>query len=147
VFLGEIHAPEAAQRFEGYRKGLEEAGLAFDPALVIRSHYTRDDAQKAVEGLLASRVAFDAVFAFSDVLALAALTTLQKAGKRVPEDVAVVGFDDILLAQHSAPPLTTIRQDLEAGARIMVDLLFRRMEGVASPSTISPVELVVRESA
>jgi DNA-binding LacI/PurR family transcriptional regulator len=147
VFLGEIDAPEAIQRFEGYRAGLEGAGIAFDPALVIPSHYTREDAQAAVEGLLASGVVFDAVFAFSDVLALAALTTLQRAGKRVPGDVAVVGFDDILLAQHSTPPLTTIRQDLEAGARIMVDLLFRRMAGDSSPSTISPVRLVARESA
>ena len=65
----------------------------------------------------------------------------------MPHDVSIVGFDDILLAQHSTPPLTTVRQDLEEGARIMVDLLFRRMAGVSSPSTISPVELVIRESA
>lgn len=147
VFLGEIDAPEATQRFEGYREGLREAGVAFDPALVIPSHYTREDAERAMAGLLASDVPFDAVFAFSDVLALAALATLRRAGKHVPSDVAVVGFDDIPLAQHSTPPLTTIRQDLEAGARIMVDLLFRRMAGDSSPSTISPVELVVRESA
>ena len=76
----ELHAPsdtyagliaEAAQRFAGYRKGLDESGIPFDPALVVPSHYTRDDARKAVEELLASGVAFDAVFAFSDLLALA----------------------------------------------------------------------------
>jgi len=147
VFLGKMDAPEAAQRFEGYRRGLEESGIAFDPALVAPSHYTREDARSAVDALLALGVEFDAVFAFSDVLALAAVTTLQRAGKRVPADVAVVGFDDIFLAQHSTPPLTTIRQDLEMGARAMVDLLFRRMAGASAPSAISPVRLVVRESA
>ena len=146
VFLGATDAPEAAQRFAGYRKGLEESGIPFDPALVVPSHYTRDDARKAVEELLASGVAFDAVFAFSDLLALAALRVLQQAGKRVPADVAVVGFDDIMLAPHSDPPLTTIRQDLEVGARAMADLLFRRMAGLPAPSTVSPVRLVVRES-
>ncbi|HJV41897.1 LacI family DNA-binding transcriptional regulator [Caulobacter sp.] len=147
VFLGAIDAPEAAQRFVGYRKGLEEAGIAFDPALVVPAPYTVDEAQKAVTEFLASGAPFDAIFAFSDVIALAALRALAKAGRRVPADVAVVGFDDIVLAQHSTPPLTTVCQDLASGARAMVDLLFRRMAGQEAPSTLSPVRLVVRESA
>ena len=61
--------------------------------------------------------------------------------------MAVVGFDDIVLARHSAPPLTTIRQDLAFGARAMVDLLFRRMAGEDAASTLAPVELVVRGSS
>lgn len=147
AFAGAIDAPEAAQRFAGYRKGLEEAGIAFDPALVVAAHYTADEAREAVREFLDSGAPFDAIFASSDVIALAALRVLAQAGRRVPADVAVVGFDDIVLAQHSAPPLTTVRQDLAVGARAMVDLLFRRMAGQDAPSTLSPVKLVVRESA
>jgi len=147
AFVGATNAPEAAQRFAGYRKGLEEAGIAYDPALVVAAHYTTDEAQQAVRAFLDSGVPFDGIFAFSDVIALAAVRVLAQAGRRVPADVAVVGFDDILLAQHSAPPLTTVRQDLAVGARAMVDLLFRRMAGEDAPSTLSPVKLVVRESA
>ncbi|PIB90479.1 LacI family transcriptional regulator [Caulobacter sp. FWC2] len=147
AFLGGVQAPEAAQRFEGYKRGLAEAGLPFDPALVVPTPFTMDEAQGAIAAFLATDVAFDAVFAFSDVIALAAIGALTEAGKSVPGDVAVVGFDDIVLARHSNPPLTTIRQDLASGARSMVDLLFRRMAGEDAPATFAPVELVVRGSS
>jgi len=147
AFLGAVDAPEAAQRFEGYKKGLAEAGIAFDPALVVPTPYTLEEAQVAVAGFLAAGVAIDAAFAFSDVVALAAIGALHEAGRTVPGDVAVVGFDDIVLARHSSPPLTTIRQDLAFGARAMVDLLFRRMAGEGASSTLAPVELVVRGSS
>lgn len=147
VFLGATSAPEAAQRFEGYRQGLADAGLDFDPALLVSAHYTMDEAREAVAAFIATGVAFDAVFAFSDVLALAAIGALAEAGKAVPGDVAVVGFDDIVLARHSAPPLTTVRQDLEHAARTMVDLLFARIAGEPAESALSPVELIVRGSS
>ena len=147
AFLGAVDAPEAAQRFEGYKQGLAEAGLPFDPALVVPAPYTMDEAQGSVADFLTTGVAFDGAFAFSDVIALAAISALTEVGKTVPVDVSVVGFDDIVLARHSNPPLTTIRQDLEYGARAMVDLLFRRMAGEDAPSTLAPVELVVRGSS
>ena len=147
AFLGAIDAPEAAQRFDGYKKGLAEAGLAFDPELVVPVPYTMDEAQQAVTAFLAQGVPFDAAFAFSDVIALAAIGALGEVGRTVPGDVAVVGFDDIVLARHRAPPLTTVRQDLAFGARAMVDLLFRRMAGEEASSTLSPVELIVRGSS
>lgn len=147
AFLGATDTPEAAQRFSGYRLGLETAGLAFDPALVVSAHYTMDEARGAIADFIATGVAFDAVFAFSDVIALAAIAALTAAGRRVPEDVAVVGFDDIVLARHSAPPLTTVRQDLELAARKMVDRLFARMSGEPAESALSPVELIVRGSS
>lgn len=147
AFFGAPDAPEAIQRFEGYKQGLAEAGLSFDPALVISTPYTLEEAQVAVAEFLAKGLAFDAAFAFSDVIALAVIGALTEAGRTVPGDVAVVGFDDIVLARHSAPPLTTVRQDLAFGARAMVDLLFRRMAGEDAPSTLVPVELVVRASS
>ena len=66
---------------------------------------------------------------------------------RVPRDVSVIGFDDIALAAHANPPLTTVRQDLARGARTLVDLLFRRMAGEDTPSSTMPAELVIRESS
>jgi DNA-binding LacI/PurR family transcriptional regulator len=147
AFLGATEAPEAAQRFEGYRQGLTEAGLAFDPALVVSAHYTLDEARVAIAAFIATGVNFDAVFAFSDVIALAAIAALTEAGKTVPGDVAVVGFDDIVLARHSAPPLTTVRQDLELAACKMVDRLFARMAGEPAESDLSPVTLIVRGSS
>ncbi len=147
AFLGAVDAPEAAQRFEGYKKGLAEAGIAFDPALVVPTPYTLEDAQVAVAAFLAEGAPFDAAFAFSDVIALAAIGALSEAGKSAPGDVAVGGFDDNVLARHSAPPLTTIRQDLAFGARAMVDLLFRRMAGEDAAGVLAPVELIVRGSS
>lgn len=147
AFLGATDAPEAAQRFEGYRRGLAEAGIAFDPALVVSTPYTLDEARRAVTAFLTMGVRFDAAFAFSDVVALAAIGALTAAGRRVPDDVALVGFDDIVMARHSAPPLTTVRQDLALGAQAMVDLLFRRMDGEEATAVLTPVELVVRGSS
>jgi DNA-binding LacI/PurR family transcriptional regulator len=95
--------------------------------------------------LLASKVPFDAVFAASDLIALSAIQAITAAGLTVPGDVAVVGFDDISLAVHSNPALTTVRQDLERGARTMVERLFERLAGDDSPSVTLPAELVVRE--
>lgn len=147
AFLGATDAPEAAQRFDGYRQGLAEAGLPFDPALVVPAPYTMEEAGRAVADFLATEIPFDAIFAFSDVIALAAVSALIEAGRSVPGDVAVVGFDDIVLARHSAPPLTTVRQDLAMGARTMVDLLFERMSGGPVRSALTPVELVARGSS
>lgn len=147
AFFGVVDAPEAAQRFEGYKKGLAEVGLPFDPALVVPTPYTLEESQEAATAFLKTGVPFDGIFAFSDVIALAAVGALHAAGKTVPGDVGVVGFDDIVLARHSNPPLTTVRQDLAFGARAMVDLLFRRMTGEDARSTLAPVELVVRGSS
>lgn len=147
AFFGATEAPEAAQRFEGYRRGLAEAGLTFDPALVAPVSHSLQEARDDVARFIASGPSFDAVFAFSDVVALAALEALREAGRSAPGDVAVVGFDDIMLARYGAPPLTTLRQDLEHGAQTMVDLLFRRMAGEDAPSVMAPVELIVRGSS
>lgn len=113
---------------------------------MIPAHLTADTAYEAMRSFIGSKVSFDAVFAGSDVIALSAIRAVTAAGLRVPDDVAVVGFDDIAPAAHSNPPLTTIHQDLARGAHTMVDLLFRRMAGEETPSATMPAELVVRES-
>lgn len=147
AFLGATDAPEAVLRRDGYLAGLAAAGLPVDPALMARSPFGGETAYAAAQALIESGAEFDAIFAMSDVIALAAIRALTAAGRRSPEDVAVVGYDDIAVARQSTPPLTTIRQDLEAGARQMVDLLFRRIAGEDAPSAIIPPELVIRSTA
>ena len=87
------------------------------------------------------------MFAASDIGAISVIAAAAEFGIRVPEDMAVIGFDDIVLAQLSRPPLTTVRQDIEAGARMLVDLLRRRMAGVETQSVQFAPKLIVRESA
>ena len=146
VFLGAAPLPEIQMRLQGYRTGLERAGLPVDPELILPAHFTGDTALAAVQDLISREVEFDAVFAASDVIALSALRALQASGISVPDQVAVVGFDDLELAQHSHPRLTTIRQDLKRGAATVVEFLFRRMAGEETPSATLPIALVERES-
>lgn len=146
AFLGVPSLPEVGLRYDGYRRALAAAGIAENPALLAPAHFTVDTAYDTVRGLIDSKVPFDAIFAVSDVIAIAAIKALNAAGLRVPEDVAVVGFDDITIAAYVNPPLTSVRQDLARGAKVMIDLLFRRMEGENTPSATMPAELVVRKS-
>lgn len=147
VFLGAATVPEIEMRLQGYRNGLERAGLAFDPQLVAPAHFTGDTAFAAVQDLVDRKIAFDAIFAASDLIAVSAIRALDACGLSVPGDVAVVGFDDLGLAEHSHPRLTTIRQDLRRGAGTLVEFLFRRIGGEETPSATLPVELVVRASS
>jgi DNA-binding LacI/PurR family transcriptional regulator len=147
VFLGNPDIPEPGQRLQGYREALASAGLGYDPALIASAHLTMETAYDAMRAVIASGVAFDGVFAVSDVIAIAAIQALSAAGRRVPQDVAVVGYDDVALASHANPPLTTIRQDLETGARLLTDLLLQRMAGEETPSATMPTQLIVRLSS
>lgn len=146
AFLGMADVPEVRLRREGYLRALADAGVPAVPELMAPAHFTVETAYDAVVGLLDSSTEFDAVFAASDVIAMATIKALCAAGRRVPEDVAVVGFDDISLSGHFNPPLTTVRQDLARGARVMVDLLFRRMAGEDTPSATMAADLVIRRS-
>lgn len=144
AFLGMPDAPEVGLRREGYLAALAEANLPPSPELLVPTHFTLDTAQAAVEALIDSNVVFDALFAASDLIAVTAIQALTKAGRSVPEDVSVIGFDDIALARYSSPPLSTIRQDLAAGAKAMVDMVFRRIAGEDTGSLFMTPELVRR---
>jgi DNA-binding LacI/PurR family transcriptional regulator len=146
AFLGMPDAPEVGLRRQGYLAALAQAGLPVVPELSAPAHFTIDTAYQGVVDLIQSGVAFDAVFAASDVIALGAVRALSAAGRRVPADVSVVGFDDVAVARHSLPALTTIRQDLERGAREMVDLLFRRIDGEVASSVVMVPELIIRQT-
>ncbi|MEU9912761.1 LacI family DNA-binding transcriptional regulator [Streptomyces sp. NPDC051001] len=132
----------AAERLAGYRDVLPDA----PPELVERADYTRQGGTDAMAALLDRRPDLDAVFVASDLMALGALEALRTRGRRVPEDVAVVGFDDLAeIAEATDPPLTTVHQDVGEMGRLMARLLFDRPSDL--PSVVVPTRLVLRASA
>lgn len=140
----------AAQcRLTGYRQALRAAGRGEDPTLVAAGDFTEAGGRAAMERLLRDRPDVDAVFAASDLMAIGALGALRAAGRRVPEDVAVVGFEDADLARHSDPPLTTVRQPIEEMGRTMIRVLLEEIatHSAAWRHVILRTELVLRASA
>lgn len=146
AFLGDTDAPELQQRLQGYREALAEAGLPFDERLVQPAHFDLDSAAEAVDLLAARGVSFDGLVAASDMIALGAIRALIARGRRVPQDVAVVGYDDVAIARYNHPALTTIRQDVGKGGVMLVSKLMTLVNGGAAYSERLPTELVVRES-
>ena len=147
VFLGDPAAPEVAARLRGHLRALSEARVETPPNLQIPVRFGSDTAYHAVGGLLSTDVEFDGVIASSDVFAIGAMRALAERGRRVPADVAVVGFDDIPFAAHTMPPLTTIRQDCRAGARLLVESLLRIIRHERSTTVVIPTQRVVRASS
>lgn len=147
VFLGDPAAPEVASRLEGHLRALAEAGVPSAANLQVPVRFGSDTAYHAISALLSAGVEFDGVVACSDVFAMSAMRALAERDRRVPADVAVVGFDDIPFAAHTTPPLTTIRQDCRAGARALVDALMRMIRHERTTSVVIPTQLVVRASS
>jgi DNA-binding LacI/PurR family transcriptional regulator len=141
---GPLDTAGGAKRLDGWRETL---GPDADPALVANGDYSRESGEAAMAELLERRPDLDAVFVASDLMALGALDALRRAGRRVPEDVAVSGFDDSPIAASATPPLTTMRQPWRRVSAEMVRLLLGRIEGEPPATVILPTELVERESA
>ncbi|HEV2784024.1 MAG TPA: LacI family DNA-binding transcriptional regulator [Actinophytocola sp.] len=136
----------AADRLTGYHRALARAGQ--QAGQVAYGRFTRESGERAMAELLDRAPDLDGVFAANDMMAIGALRTLRSAGRRVPEDVAVVGYDDIELARHTEPALTTVRQPIAVQARTMTELLLAQIGGhpPADP-VVLPTELVERDSA
>lgn len=146
-FLGSVCTyPEVSLRQQGYLEILQEAGFSFDPKLVAYGDYSSKAGYGMTKTLLEQAPGIDALFACSDLIAIGAMEALREKGRRVPQDVAVVGFDDIPLAEHCSPPLTTIRQNILKAGEVMVRNLMHFLEDGIITRTILPVELIVRES-
>jgi DNA-binding LacI/PurR family transcriptional regulator len=147
AFFGDPQLPEVKQRFEGYRAALERHGIAFDARLALAAAFAEGSARAAVEALLSDQTLFDAVFASSDLLAMRTIGTLREHGIRVSDDVALVGYDDIELAQHVQPSLTTVRQPIDKGGEALVEALFAVIDGKHPEPKTLPTELIVRASS
>ncbi|MFD7222366.1 LacI family DNA-binding transcriptional regulator [Streptomyces sp. NPDC059892] len=144
TITGRLEVYGAACRLDGYRRALAEAGHAPDESLIAVADFTEEGGRRAMRELLARRPALDAVFAASDVMAAGARQTLRAAGRRIPEDVALIGFDDSAIARHMDPPLTSVRQPIEEMGRAMAQLVLaeiaRRAPGAAGPVEAGPLE-------
>lgn len=137
--------PSSTDRVQGFRAALTAAGLA--PVAEEEGDYSEASGADAARRLLAGGRP-DAIFVASDLMARGALTALRGAGVRVPEDIALVGFDDSSVALTTDPPLTTMRQPMYAQGEAMTQVLLSRLAGEDPPrTTILPTELVVRGSA
>ncbi len=149
AFLGAIGAgaPEFVERWNGFERALAEAGIGRDERLRIDAGPTEESGRAAAELLLGQGVPFDAMFATSDLTAIGAMRALHDAGKHVPGDVAIVGFDDIAAARLAEPPLTTVAQDPRRAGEALVETLIARIEERDAGSVSLPVKLIVRGSS
>jgi DNA-binding LacI/PurR family transcriptional regulator len=144
MITGPLDTAGGVDRLAGYHDVLGET----DPRLVVSADfYTQASGEEAMDKLLRQAPDLDAVFVASDLMAAGAVAALQRAGRRVPADVAVGGFDDSTMATATTPKLTTIRQPLQRISAEMVRLLLGRISGDAPSAVLLPTELVVRESA
>ena len=149
AFLGNVGAgaPEFVERWNGFVRALAEAGLEPHESLRIDAAPSEEAGRLAIETLMARGLEVDAIFATSDFTAIGAMHELHRRGLHVPDDVAIVGFDDLAAARLSEPPLTTIAQDPRQAGEALVDTLVARIEGRDSASVLLPVKLVVRASS
>jgi len=138
---------EVQRRYDGYAAALQEGGQKVEPDLVSYGDWTSESAAKRVLHLLEARPDLDAVFVNSDLMAIGAINALREQGRRVPDDIAVIGYDDLSIAGFNNPPLTTVSQSLPLVGKLLAQNLIQYIEtGVVTNVTI-PAKLVVRESA
>ncbi|MEN9627298.1 MAG: hypothetical protein RJA10_525 [Pseudomonadota bacterium] len=147
LFVGDPELPEVARRLEGHQQVLQQHGIASAPALQLPVPFSTDLARPLIEVHLDRHPQFDGVFACSDLLAMTTINALLARGVAVPQQVPVVGYDDVELARHLHPSLSTIRQSIEAAGVTMVDALLRIVAGETVPSQRLHTELVVRGSS
>ncbi|MEU0025002.1 LacI family DNA-binding transcriptional regulator [Streptomyces sp. NPDC006335] len=147
MVTGPLDMPGGPDRLAGYRDVLAEAGLPYDPALVVEGDFRRSGGERAARRLLAQAPDMDAVFVASDLMALGVVGVLQQAGRSVPDDIAVGGFDDSPAATAITPALTTMRQPFDRISAEMVRMLLAQIAGEDTAGVILPTELVVRDSA
>jgi DNA-binding LacI/PurR family transcriptional regulator len=139
-------SPEHSARYEGYCKALREAGIEPDDKLKVDATSSDGEGHRAILDLLERGESFDALFALTDVIAIDAMRALERNGYAVPDDIAVVGFDDIQLAAHVTPGLTTVRQDIRLAADGLVTGIVGLIEGRPVESSVMAPKLVVRAS-
>ncbi|MET7440246.1 LacI family DNA-binding transcriptional regulator [Streptomyces sp. NPDC004082] len=147
VLTGPLRFGCVRDRLAGFRAAYADHGI--DVGQVTEGDFTEADGRARVGALLAAGRRFDAVFAHNDLAAIGVLGALRDAGLRVPEDVAVIGFDDIPVARHTEPSLTTVRQPMREMGETAARLLLARLAGHPSPSSpvVLPTRVTVRGSA
>ena len=145
---GDLHMAAGHDRAEGWRRALAGADLPHGEDLTEPGRFREEQGRAAMGGCLARHPDLDGVFCANDLSAFGALEALAAAGRRVPDDVAVVGFDDVPAAATWRPPLTTVRQEIQLMGSRMARLLLDRLDGQTAPvQEVLPTTLVVRETS
>jgi LacI family transcriptional regulator, galactose operon repressor len=136
------------ERSDGFRAAYEAAGIRLEPIRFIEGDFTFDCGRLSVKQAIASGVEFDAIFAHNDLSAAGAMLALRESGRRVPDDIAVVGFDDVPAAAHTDPPLTTVRQPFRQMGAAAARMLLSQLAGAPIPPepNVIPTTLVIRGS-
>jgi DNA-binding LacI/PurR family transcriptional regulator len=148
TITGPLDMSAGQDRLAGFRQALTAAGVQFQRTAVAEGDFTVEGGAAAMAHLLEAEPSVDGVFVASDLMALGAIRTLAEHGRRVPEDVAVIGFDDVREAQLTTPPLTTVRQPLDELGRTMTRVLLGRISGADVPQrTVLATQLVRRQTA
>ncbi|WP_298197168.1 LacI family DNA-binding transcriptional regulator [Novosphingobium sp.] len=147
AFFGDTKGLEIEQRLAGARSAIAQSGTGATLDIYPTHLSQQEMSEQIAADLDGMDPAIDGIFAASDVIAMGTLRLLHERGRKVPEDVAIVGFDDLPLATQTVPQLTTVRQDIAGGARTLVTSLLKRIAGDEVPSTVMTPSLVVRESA
>jgi DNA-binding LacI/PurR family transcriptional regulator len=138
---------EVQHRLAGYESALQEAGRDVDRNLIEYGDFSNTSGAEAMKRLLKRVPELEAVFVNSDLMAIAAMDAIRAEGRRVPENVAVVGYDDLSIAEHSNPPLTTIRQNIPLAGKLLAQNLIEYLQTGMVTNVSMPVELIVRKSA
>lgn len=137
---------DAQERFEGYKQTLADAKIPFNPKLVAEGDFRESGGEQAVNWLLDTGAKFTALFCANDQMAHGVYLGLSQRGLRVPEDVSIVGFDDLAASSYMLPPLTTIRQSVQALGQCSARAVLQMINGERPKISMPPVELVVRKS-
>lgn len=149
IFMrGPIHQEDSHWREMGYKASLQAHGIDYDLALVLAGEFEREVAQESMSAFLSSKhPEFDAVFAGDDEAAIGVFAALQQVGRRVPEEIAVAGFDDQRMSPFLNPPLTTVRAPTEEVGRIAGQQLFNLLQGLpVDLVSLLPTEIIIRRS-
>ncbi|MBO7745364.1 LacI family DNA-binding transcriptional regulator [Paenibacillus sp. MWE-103] len=145
---GGVNSYNNQKRFEGYKSALEDAGLPFQIAYTAQGHFTEQGGYQATRSLIMSGKVPEAIFSANDEMAIGCIQALTEAGYKVPEDVAIVGFDDLRISSYVRPALTTIKHPMREWGSIVTHTIFQALlDGLDEPKKIMlDTELVVRES-
>jgi DNA-binding LacI/PurR family transcriptional regulator len=144
---GPSYELEVQHRLEGYKSALQASGRNIDSALIEYGDFSNTSGAEAMRRLLEKTPDLDAVFVNSDLMAIAAMDAIRVTGRRVPEDISVVGYDDLSIAEHSNPPLTTIRQNIPLAGKLLAQNLIQYLQSGLTTNVSIPVELIIRKSA
>lgn len=134
------------ERFKGYQQALLENGFNLMPQRIVSGNFTEKEGYQVISGFLAQEERIDAIFSANDEMAIGAIQAIREMSFKIPDDIAIVGFDDIRLASYINPPLTTIRHPKYEMGRFATNMVFQVLHGSKAESVVLPTQLITRQS-